>query len=163
MGQHLDYHARCDGPPVGIDLEEETVHFIADSAAAERVLKRKQSEVEFYKRQSRRYRTKVRELAYGAMCAILVWIMLEESNRSGNSLFSGRAPCVCDENTMFVIQAVNQGDKKSWVRKTLTRILPGFLVIALFFIMLASMNTERIDNNVFMPEEDEDEESEEEE
>lgn len=162
VNDSLDYHQRCGAPPVGIDVDNQKVHFISSPAEAEKILRRKQREIDFYKRQSRRYRGRMRSLAGGATLAVLAWVLLEESNRSGASLFAGRAPCVCDENTMFVIQAVNPGDNsnKNWARKMAARILPGLLVIALFYVVIASMNTDSIDNTLFLPPEDEREDDE---
>ena len=85
-------------------------------------------------------------LATVAKMMMWVWVLLEMSNRAGFSLFMGRAPCVCDERTVYVVQATNPGEAKSRVarlRRALAIILPGLMLLILVEILLgaAAANT----------------------
>lgn len=50
----------------------------------------------------------------------------------------GRAPCICDENTIYVVQARNQCDDEPIAKrkKLLLQLVPGIVLILLVFALV---------------------------
>lgn len=79
-------------------------------------------------------------LALVARLMLVVWVLLEMSNRAGFNLFMGRAPCVCDERTVYVVQATNPGrdTRAARLRRALSIVLPGLLLLVLVEVLLGA-------------------------
>jgi hypothetical protein len=79
-------------------------------------------------------------LAFVTRLMLVAWVLLEMSNRAGFSLFMGRAPCVCDERTVYVVQATNpsRDTRAARLRRALGIVLPGILLLVLVEVLLGA-------------------------
>lgn len=80
-------------------------------------------------------------LAVVARAALLAWVLLEVSNRAGVGPFMGRAPCVCDERTVYVVQATDASRSRSparRLRRALSLVLPGLLLLLLVEVLVSA-------------------------
>ena len=85
-------------------------------------------------------------LARLVLFAILLWVIMEQSNRNGNNIFMGRAPCICDENTVYVVQARNHVDESPFAkrRKIAMQIVPGLILIILVLTLVHIIDGQKV-------------------